>query len=569
MPKDIIPIRITGGANNRYTPVSLFIRDRGEMVRMVNADLSIMGEIRPLRPLLNISDHAPGQVHSLLVANSILLAGFSRELAWLNGTALDVLHTSLSGNSISFAHVGNWVFTADGTNGKAVYLPDKTGCDWGHAIPSAGPTVAIGGAGNPNGNYSCYYRYRITLPDDSIILTSLSAVASVITVTNQKIEWSDLVHAAFTGAKSVQIDLFRTKIGFAATYFVATIDEGTTTYSDDASDVTLQADLEYEEGGYWQPPSNPSIVTYHAASDRIFIAVGNTVYWTEAGKYHTIHFDESTGLYDNLNDVFLDGEDVTAIVVIDENIYVASRRTWTRLRGRDPSSWMWEPTSAECGPVSWRSCVVTRWGVIYAGNDGRIWLFNGFRSVPFFENFIFPTTPGAECHGTFDGRFYRLSYGDATYPEVEVDFLAYPEMPPRLVQSSRKASSSFYDKESGTFYLGGEDGYVKSGPDTSQEVTIILETPEVPVEDLATLGDMGKLVVRADTAGDDLVITPKQDGSEQDALTPIVTNSLRTDSAAVALGQYMVQSFILSITSAGAVRIMEPLILANDSGRSV
>jgi hypothetical protein len=310
-------------------------------------------------------------------------------------------------------------------------------------------------------------------------------------------------------------------------------------------------------------------VVYHAASDRLFIAVGNSVYWTEAGKYHTVHYDETTGVYDNLNDVFLAGEDVTAIIVLDENIYVASSRTWTRLRGRDPATWQWEPTSAECGPVAWQSCVVTRWGVIYAGNDGRIWLFNGFRSVPFFENFIFPTTPDATCHGTFDGRFYRLYYGDTTYPEIVVDFLAFPETPPRLVQSSRSASSSWYDKESGALYVGDSEGYIRSGDDNSQEVSILIETPEIPVEDLATLGDMGKLVIRADTAGADLVVTPKQDGVEQDALTALVTTSLKTDSVVTALGQYMVQAFILEITSAGAVRIMEPLILTKDDGRSV
>lgn len=569
MPKDLIPIRVTGGMNNRYTPVSLFMRDRGEVVRLINADLSIMGEIRPLRPLLALNATAVEAIHSLIMANSVLLVGYDDKLSWLNGTALTQIHSGLSERPISLGHAGNWVFMADGVNAKSTYLPDKTACDWGHAIPSAGPTIQAGAAGNPNGTYSCYYRYRITLPDDSIILTALSEVASVITVTNQKILWSDLVHASFTGAKSVQIDLFRTKIGFSATYLVATVDSTDTSYEDDLSDATLQANLDYAEGGYWPPPANPTIAVYHAASDRVFIAVGNSVYWTEAGKYHTVHFDEADGVYDNMNDVFLEGENVTAIVVLDENVYVASSQTWTRLRGREPATWMWEPTSAECGPVSWRSCVVTRWGVIYAGNDGRIWLFNGFRSVPFFENFIFPTTPGADCHGTFDGRFYRLFYGDATYPEIVVDFLAYPETPPRLVQSSRSADSSWYDKETGALYTGGSDGYVRSGADVSQEVSILIETPEVPVEDLATLGDMGKLVVRAHTAGSDLVITPKQDGVEQDALSPIVTNSLRTDSAAVALGQYMVQSFILAITSAGAVRIMEPLILTKDDGRSV
>ena len=555
--------------NNRYTALSLFMRDRGEVVRLIDADLSIMGEIRPLRRLLAKNTTAVTLIHSLIMANSILLAGHAGKVSWLDGTTFTQIHSGLSGNAISFCHAGNWVFLADGTNAKAIYLPTKAACDWGHAIPSAGPTVNVGTAGNPDGNYSCYYRYRITLPDGSIILTALSAIAAVITVSSQKIEWSGLVHASFTGATSVKIDLFRTKIGFAATYFVATIDAGVTTYSDDTSDAVLQADLAYAETGYWNLPESPSIAVYHAASDRVFIAVDNTVYWTEAGKYHTVHYDETTGLYDNLNDVFLAGENVTAMIILDENVYVASSRTWTRLRGRDPASWMWEPTSAECGPVSWRSCVVTRWGVIYAGNDGRIWLFNGFRSVPFFENFVFPTLPGADCHATFDGRFYHLFYGDASYPEIVVDFLAYPEMPPRLVQSSRTAESSWYDKASGALYLGGADGYVRMGDDVSQAVTILIETPEIPIEDLATLGDMGKLVVRADTVGSSLVITPKQDGVEQTALTPIVTTSLKTDSAVVALGQYVVQSFILSITSVEAVRIMEPLILTNDSGRSV
>ena len=568
MPKDIIPIRITGGMNNRYTPVSLFMRDRGEVVRLINADLSIMGEIRPLRPLAAVNATAVEAIHSLVMANDILLAGHYDKLSWLNGTALTQIHSGLSGSRISFGHAGNWVYMADGTNKKATYLPTKAASDWGHAIPSAGPTIQAGAAGNPNGTYSCYYRYRITLPDGSIILTALSAVASVITVSSQKILWSDLVHASFTGATSVQIDLFRTKVGFAATYFVATIDSTDTSYEDDLSDASLQAEVEYAEGGYWPPPDNPEIAVYHNTSDRVFIAVGNSVYWTEAGKYHIVHFDEVTGLYDNMNDVFLAGENITAIVVLDENVYVASKKTWTRLRGRDPGQWIWEPTSAECGPVSWRSCVVTRWGVIYAGNDGRIWLFNGFRSVPFFENFVFPTTPGVECHGTFDGRFYRLFYEDTAYPEIVVDFLDYPATPPRPVQSARSAISSWYEKGFG-LYIGGADGYVRNGEDVTQEVAILIETPEVPVEDLATLGDMGKLVIRADTAGANLVITPKQDGVEQDALTPIVTNSLRTDSASVALGQYMVQSFILEITSAGAVRIMDPLILTKDDGRSV
>jgi len=567
MPKPLIPIRISGGMNNRYTPIALAGRDRGECVRLINADLTTIGKITPLWRLAAITSKVNYAIHSMIRANGLLVAGYDKTLAYLSSGVFNSLSGDMSGDNISFGHAGNWLYLSDGTNLKSLYISGPTLCDWGQTIPAAGPTCVSGAAGNPNGTYSCYYRYRINLPDGSRVLTALSTIATSIAVVNQKIEWSNIVHASFPGATSVQVDLFRTKTGFAGTYLVTTLNEGTTTYSDDLSDATLQANVAYAESGHFPPPSCVSIVAYHASSDRVFCSVGNSVYWSEAGKYHVFGYDETTGVYSNLNDVFLDGEDVTAIIVLDEQIYVGSQQTWVRLRGRDPASWIWETTSAEKGPGYWRSCVVTRFGVIFVGNDGRIWLFNGFRSIPYLEDFVFSTNPGAECHATFDGRFYRLFYEDTTYPELVVDFYGFPNVSPRVVKSTRSASASFYDRANGELYVGDSDGYIRNGEDLTQSVSILIETPEVSVEDMAALGDMGKLVIRANTGGSNLAIIQKEDGIEKTTLTPFKTTKLESEQKSIALNTYLTLAFVLSLTATdSAVEIQDPLILAKDEG---
>jgi len=567
MPKDLIPIRLVGGINNRHTPIDLFLMGKGDLVDLVNADTTYYGEIRPLRPLTALNATAESSaIHSLFRANSVLLVGTSTTLKYLNGTALTTLLSSLASANMSFAHAGNWVFFGEGTNKGAVYTTTPVGTDWGLAIPAAGPTTATGAAGNPDGTYTCYYRYRITLPDGTVILTALSTVSSQISPSAQKISWSDIVHASFTGATSVQVDLFRTYTGAGGTYLVATLDEGTTTYTDDLSDADLITQTAYAETGYWPPPSNPSIVRYHPGADRVFAAVDNALYWSEAAKYHTFLYDEDASEYTNINDVFLSGEDITALEMLDEQMYIGSPNTWRRLKGTDPDSWSFEDTSASKGPVSKRATVRTRWGLIYPGNDGRMWLFNGFDAVPFLERFVFDTDPDSTCHATFDGRFYRLFYGDSTYPELVIDLYGFPEISPRAIKSTRDAEASFYDNHNDEFYLGDSDGYVRNSADTDESVTITIETPEIPVEDLTRFGDMAKLVLRCDTDSSDLTVTPKRDGVSGSALTAINNSALTFEHVPLDLNISHTLSFILSITSSGSVLIRDPLLIGKEDG---
>jgi hypothetical protein len=567
MPKDLIPIRLTGGINNRHTPLDLHLMGRGDLVNLVNADTTYYGEIRPLRPLTALNSTAESNaIHSLFRANTVLLVGTSTTLKYLNGTALTTLLSGLASANMSFGHVGDWVFFGEGTNKKAVYLTTPVGTDWGLAIPSAGPIVAAGASGNPNGTYTCYYRYRITLPDGGIILTALSAISTQIPVASKKISWSNIVHASFTGATSVKVDLFRTYTGAGGTFLVTTLDEGTTTYTDDLSDADLITQTAYAETGYWPPPAAPSIVRYHPGADRVFAAVDNDLYWSLAANYHVFLYDEDASEYTNVNSVFLSGEDITALEMLDEQMYIGSQNRWRRLKGTDPASWSFEDTSASKGPVSKRAAARTRWGIIYPGNDSRMWLFNGFDAVPFLDRFVFDTAPDSTCHSTFDGRFYRLFYGDSTYPELLIDLYGFPEIPPRAIKSTRSADSSFYDNHNDEFYTGGSDGFVRNGEDSSESVTITVETPEIPLEDLTRFGDMAKLVLRVDTASSDLTITPKRDGTLGSALTAINNSALTFQHVPIDLNVSHVLAFVLSIASSGSVRIQDPILIGKEDG---
>lgn len=564
MAKNVIEFRFTGGINNLNTPLDLFLRKRGEAQEMVNADLSYLGQVRRLLPLTALNASAGTSLHSLFVANGVVFVMDGDTLNYLDGDTLTPLITGLAGDKVSYEKVGNWLFLADGTYKKSVYIPDKTECDWGCAIPTAAPTVADSGSGgNPDGTYQCYYRHKITLPDGTIIRTALSPSAEVTVATN-KISWSDLVHSTFTGATTIEVELFRTKTGFAATYLVATVASGTTTYDDDISDEDLQASTEYDEEGNYPPPDNPTLLKYYPASDRLFCVVGGDAYWSEAGQYHIFSYASDGSDYENVNSVFLAGEDISAIKIIDENMYFASPGTWRRLRGKSPSDWSWEDTSAITGAINHWSAVDTPFGILGPSIDGRLYLFNGFSSRPFLEEFIFLTLPTATvAHGAYDGRFYHLFYDDATNPELVVDLAKYPGQTPRITQSTRKATDCFYNRHAGQFYYCDTE-YVRMGADASASVAVSLRTAEIPPEDTSVLGNMGMLIVKANTQGDDMTITPYFDGVAQTALTAITTTALQYKEVPMRFGDMRALSFAVDITSDAAIIIEEPWMLRKD-----
>jgi len=566
--KPPIPITFSGGMNNVDTPLDLFLRKRGEVPLLVNADTTLKGRLKLLRPLTALNTTAANSaIHTIYrgKGKKCILVGYGTALDYLypGQAALTSLFTGLNNTPKSIGHAGDWVYLGDGKNNRSIWLPGPTACSWGQAIPAAAPTVVEGAAGNPSGTYSCYYRYKITLPDGAILRTGLSPVGTV-TLTDKKIEWSTIVHSTYTGAGTLQVELFRNADSGSTYYLVTTLTTGTTVYTDNLTDAALILKTEFAETDYYPPPDNVDLVIYHPGADRIFCTVGNDIYWSLAGTYNVFQYSSSASEYTNVNSVFLSGENITALVMIDEQFYIGCERTWRRLRGTNPTYWRWEDTAARKGPVSWQAVAETPWGVIYPGNDGYLYIFNGFEAIRLLEHFQFDTKPDSNSRAIWDGRFYRLFYGDTTYPELILDFFGYPAIPPRIIQSTRDASACHYDPSSNTLYLGDPDGYIRSGEDTTQSVTLTMRTHEIPMEQLVYLSDQASLLIHANTKGDNLVITPYQDEVAQTALTAFTSTALIRKALSLPLNIYRSLSLGITITSSGDVELREPWLLSQE-----
>ena len=555
-----LELRFSGAMNNLNGLLDLYLRKKAEVPIMVNADLTSPGKLKLLRPLVALNSIAGTDIHSLCVANSTVFAVDGVGLKY--GNSLTALGTLSVSDKLSWAQVGNWLFLGNGSDKKAIYIPTPVMTMWGIAIPTVAPTVTDStSAGNPDGTYQCYYRYRITLPDGTLILTALSPVGSVTVVTN-KISWAVPAYPTFTGATSVHVDLFRTSTSIAGTYLVTTL-TGATTYTDDLTDAALQLLTAYAETGNHPPPDDPEIVYYYPAADRLFCTVGGDAYWSEAGMYHVFLYSATAAEYANVNSVFLGQEHCTAVRRIDENLYFGSKRTWRRLRGRTPANWSWEDTSATVGPINQASSCETPWGILHPSIDGKMWIFNGISSRRILEEFVFLTVPDVDSHATFDGRFYRLFYGDTTYPSLVVDFLKYPENPPRIVQSTQSMTASFYDKSTGKLYLA-DSFYIRNGIDTTTDVTLMFKTPNINLADLTTYGQMGNLTARVNTGGDDLTIRQYLDDALLTTLNAVNNLALQYEDVPLSFGEGRTMALDVTITSHEDVTIEEPWILTKE-----
>ena len=563
-------IRFSGAANNLNNPLDLYLRKQNEVASMVNADLSYPGKLKLLRPLLARNAAAVSNIHSLCVADGVAYLVAGRGLKYLSGTTLTALYTLSVSLGLSWTQVGDWLFIGNGTDKLTIYLPTPVACQWGLDIPTVAPTVVDSTTAStdatPFGIYDCYYRYRVTLPDGTLILTALSPLASVdVTTTGgAKISWTVPAAPSFVGATSVQIDLFRTSTSLPGVFLVTTLAVGATTYTDDLSDAALQLLTAYAEIGYYPPPDHPEIVFYYPAADRLFCTVAGDAYWSAPGMYHIFIYSADVNEYTNVNSVFLGSEHILAVQKIDENLYFGSAKTWRRLRGRSPANWSWEDTGAIIGPINQNGCCETPWGVLHPAIDGKMWLFNGINSKPILEEFVFTTPPDATCHATFDGRFYRLFYGDTSYPSLVVDFMKYPSQSPRIVQSTQDMTASFYDKLAGELWLADAQ-YVRSGEDTGTDVTLSFRLPNIPMVDLTQFGSMGQFIIRVNTGGDDLTITPYfDDVAAADPLNAINNNALQYEEVPICFGEGRTMSFEISITSHADVTIQEPWVLTKE-----
>jgi len=165
--------------------------------------------------------------------------------------------------------------------GVRKYYPDED-ILWtaGIIAPAAAVTPTEGTAGLLNGDYYYYWTYYNSVTEEE---SDPSPISAKITVVDKKIVLSDFV--ASTDPQVDKIRIYRNTSGVSDQYFfVAEKDNDINDYEDNVADDAIgETEVSFRNA----PPPAASILLWHR--NRMFYAVGSTLWWSEPFKPGSVH----------------------------------------------------------------------------------------------------------------------------------------------------------------------------------------------------------------------------------------------------------------------------------------
>ena len=107
--------------------------------------------------------------------------------------------------------------------------------------------------------------------------------------------------------------------------------------------------------------------------------------------------------------------------------------------------------------------------------------------------------------------------------------------------------------------------YLRYGADTADSVALTIKTPDIPLAGLLKMSGRSILNYKANTQGEDIIVTPYADGV---ALTPITINTAtnKRDRTPLPFGDAYTLTLLIEITTAAAITLEEPWLIAKDEG---
>jgi len=217
---------------------------------------------------MNSIAHYP--IHSIKKYGSNLFIGDQKFLRYNTGSGdFTTLYDNFTNRSWQFEEYKDFML---GTNQSQFIMIDGAHNVYPAKVPN--PSTAASGAGgaggNPNGHYMLYVSFYITWPNGQTYETGLSPASADVSVASNAISWSKIpvsTYAAYYGTAPVIYRKLYRGPGTGGTltdiYYVDTItDNTTTTYTDDNSDATLEAN-DYETVSTYIPVVIPKYFTAH------------------------------------------------------------------------------------------------------------------------------------------------------------------------------------------------------------------------------------------------------------------------------------------------------------------
>lgn len=325
-------------------------------------------------------------------------------------TTTSDVKTGLSGDTIRFVDYNDKCYFCEG--GRPQVYDGTAVLDVGVDPPATAPTISPTGTGSITGAYYA----KVTYVNDDGAESNASAASTVANASSDaQFDWSSIPTGPTGTAKR---KLYRTKAGDNVYFFVATIEDNTTTtYTDTTPDGDLVTELETDNE---IPPDSTIIAQYQ----------DYTLYVPTANPERLVH--SKAGLPDsttyNAADATPTGYKpmpgpIEAVAVYDDKVVVGNDR-FTRviygdIWGGASDNTTVESISDSTGPVSHESvkeCFSQRLGniLVFPTRDGLHYLSpgvqeNSLRSVPLSRN-VQPYFDGAINLDKMAAEYYSNRY---------------------------------------------------------------------------------------------------------------------------------------------------------------
>jgi len=463
-----------------------------------------------LRPPFTAINTAPlSSVHSLKAFRGLVVAGNGTNLAANLGSGdFTSLYSSFANSIWTMREYKDFL---SGVNGTDFILVDEYKNVYPARIPNptTAPTLAASStSGNPNGNYMGYVSFLITFPNGHTYETGLSPVSANVNPSSKKIDWTNIPvsnYAAYYGtAPTIEKKLYRgpgTAGALESIYWIDTIANGDTTYTDDFSDLTLEVSEICFVDIYGPPPVSRYIEWHYGRAFMIEEDYPHRLWWSEAAGDLTAAANESifpiATIDTNWDDLRVAGFQQVVpqgLVAWGINLYIPLQQTWIRKQGNDPDTWSYKKTYARHGIGAPYTLAISDHpaGIIGVTNpeygESGIALFDGQNTSIFTTpklDYIFQHDMNlsqiAKCRGKISGNYYHLLYpgGAATEPDkyLAIDIRRYPDI--RVAYwTDLYGQSVDSDPQTKNFYIGGSDGIVRK-KDASGPVSCLIETKDM------------------------------------------------------------------------------------------
>ena len=300
---------------------------------------------------------------------------------------------------------------ADNGNKKA---EDDTVYTWGIAAPSVAATLAVGAGTGLTGTYYVMYTYIRKSGSTLIHESNPSPVSPSQVLSNEDLS---VTWTASSDTQVTHVRIYRTVANgnTADQFFDQDVAIGSTQIDTSTADTALGTLIEVDND---VPPANITAIGGPGAYNRLFLGVGNKVYFTKSLRPESV---PSTFFVE----VGVPFYTIQAILEWGGLVYIFTRNFIYYLQGTTALTFYPGTTMAPRGLEAKQAIAPTSFGIFHLSYDG-LWLFNGQTSIIVTEEKVHPLFHGETVNGVSPINTQAIANCWLVYFKGKL-FLGYPD----------------------------------------------------------------------------------------------------------------------------------------------